>query len=288
MAVASAYILRCKGVLLVKALITLIAWLILSLAVLSCAQPAPLATPDIPATVAAQVAERMAAIPTVAADPVATPAPTYTPYPTPTRASTATPYPTATPRPTYTPYPTPTAWPTYTPYPIPTPEPIPTATPLPTIDAGAIRWKSVSPRPHYRLEIPEDWYLEFDEAQTLDLSSAVCYTTYGADVCIYSSYSSSGWASHITPETIADIDIEASRADNPGLRVLSVLALPSGERRTEVSLPGTDEYCAGLMYGRHILTPTDYYTIWVEVCDDYHEFYDVDFVDRLLSSFTYQ
>lgn len=288
MAVASAYILRCKGVLLVKALITLTAWLMLSLAVLSCAQPAPLATPDIPATVAAQVAERMAAIPTVAADPVATPAPTYTPYPTPTLTPTATPYPTATPRPTYTPYPTPTALPTYTPYPIPTPEPIPTATPLPTIAAGTIRWKSVSPRPHYRLEIPADWYLEFDEAQTLDLSSAVCYTTYGADVCIYSSYSSSGWASHITPETIADIDIEASRADNPGLRVLSVLALPSGERRTEVSLPGTDEYCAGLMYGRHILTPTDYYTIWVEVCDGYHEFYDVDFVDRLLSSFTYQ
>ena len=139
MAVASAYILRCKGVLLVQALITLTAWLMLSLAVLSCAQPAPLATPDIPATVAAQVAERMAAIPTVAADPVATPAPTYTPYPTPTLASTATPYPTATPRPTYTPYPTPTALPTYTPYPIPTPEPIPTATPLPTIAAGAIR-----------------------------------------------------------------------------------------------------------------------------------------------------
>ena len=288
MAVARAYILRCKGVLLVQALITLTAWLMLSLAVLSCDQPAPLATPDIPATVAAQVAERMAAIPTVAADPVATPAPTYTPYPTPTLTPTATPYPTATPRPTYTPYPTPTAWPTYTPYPIPTPEPIPTATPLPTIAAGAIRWKSVSPRPFYRLEIPGDWYLETDEAQTLDLSSAVCYTTYGADVCIYSTYSSSGWASDITPETIADIDIEANREGYPGLRVLSVLALPSGERRTEVSLPGTDEYCAGLMYGRHILTPTDYYTIWVTVCDGLHEFYDVDFVDRLLSSFTYQ
>ena len=288
MAVARAYILRCKGVLLVQALITLTAWLILSLAVLSCAQPAPLATPDIPATVAAQVAERMAAIPTVAADPVATPAPTYTPYPTPTLTPTATPYPTATPRPTYTPYPTTTAWPTYTPYPIPTPEPIPTATPLPTIAAGAIRWKSVSPRPHYRLEIPADWYLDIDNAETLDFRSAVCYTAYSADICIYSTYSSSGWVSGITPETIADIDIEAARADDPGLRVLSVRALPSGERRTEVSLPGTDEYCAGLMYGRHILTPTDYYTIWVTVCDGVHEFYDVDFVDRLLSSFTYQ
>lgn len=288
MAVASAYILRCKGVLLVQALITLTAWLMLSLAVLSCAQPAPLATPDIPATVAAQVAERMAAIPTVAADPVATPAPTYTPYPTPTLTPTATPYPTATPRPTYTPYPTPTALPTYTPYPIPTPEPIPTATPLPTIAAGAIRWKSVSPRPFYRLEIPEDWYLETDDAATLDLRSTVCYAAYSAGICIYSEYSSSGWASHISPETIADIDIEANREGYPGLRVLSVRALPSGERRTEVSLPGTDEYCAGLMYGRHILTPTDYYTIWVDVCDGYHEFYDVDFVDRLLSSFTYQ
>ena len=42
------------------------------------------------------------------------------------------------------------------------------------------------------------------------------------------------------------------------------------------------------MYGRHILTPTDYYTIRVGVCDGYHEIYDVDFVDRLLSTFTYQ
>lgn len=288
MAVASAYILRCKGVLLAKVLIALTAWLILSLSALSCAQPAPPATLDIPATVAAQVAERMAAIPTVAAYPVATPAPTYTPYPPPTPEPTATPYPTATPRPTYTPYPPPTALPTYTPYPIPTQEPIPTDTPQPTIDAGAIRWKSVSPRPYYSLEIPADWFLETDDAETQDWRSLVCYTTYGADICIYSTYSSSGWASHIAPETIADIDIEAARADNPGLRVLSVLALPSGERRTEVSLPGTDEYCAGLMYGRHILTPTDYYTIWVEICDGYHEIYDVDFVDRLLSSFIYQ
>lgn len=139
MAVASAYILRCKGVLLAKVLIAFIACLILSLSALSCAQPAPPATPDLPATVAAQVAERMAAIPTVAAYPVATPAPTYTPYPTPTPAPTATPYPTATPRPTYTPYPPPTALPTSTPYPIPTQAPIPTDTPQPTIDAGAIR-----------------------------------------------------------------------------------------------------------------------------------------------------
>ena len=271
-----------------KVLIALTAWLILSLSALSCTQPAPPATPDVPATVAAQVAERMADIPTVAAYPVATPAPTYTPYPTPTPAPTATPYPTATPRPTYTPYPPPTALPTYTPYPIPTQEPIPTDTPQPTIDAGAIRWKSVAPRPYYSLEIPADWYLETDDAETPELRSTVCYAAYSADICIYSEYSSSGWASHISPETIADIDIEANREGYPGLRVLSVLALPSGERRTEVSFPGSDEYCAGLMYGRHILTPTDYYTIWVTVCDGVHEFYDVDFVDRLLSSFTYQ
>ena len=90
----------------------------------------PLPTPDIPATVTAQVQAHLDAVPTATSLPTQTPYPTYTPYPTPTEVPTATHYPTATPRPTYTPYPT--ATPTPTPTAMPTPTPLPTATPVPT------------------------------------------------------------------------------------------------------------------------------------------------------------
>ncbi len=80
-------------------------------ALTACAAPEP--TPDIPATVAAQVQAQLTAIPT------ATPPPTNTPYPT------------FTPKPTYTPYPTLTPLPTYTPYPTATPPP---ELPTPTLD----------------------------------------------------------------------------------------------------------------------------------------------------------
>ena len=100
-------------------------------AALACAPPPPTpiptATPDIPATVTAQVA----AVPTATAYPTNTPHPTVTPRPT------VTPDPTNTPRPTYTLYPTPTAVPTAPPY--PTNTPYPTVTPRPTY----------SPRPTY-------------------------------------------------------------------------------------------------------------------------------------------
>ena len=89
-------------------------------ALLGCATPQPAPTPDIPATVTAQVQAHLDESLTATAYPTHTPYPTVTAYPTPTKSPTATPYPTATPRPTYTPYPT------------ATPTPAPTATPTPT------------------------------------------------------------------------------------------------------------------------------------------------------------
>ena len=124
---------------MVKVFPALVALLIFSLTAVACAQPAPMPTPNIPATVEA----RLSQVPTATPYPTATPRPTHTPYPTPTARPTATAYPTATPRPTYTryptpthlptytPYPTATAYPTYTPYPTPTPTPRPTAAPPP-------------------------------------------------------------------------------------------------------------------------------------------------------------
>ena len=97
--------------------------------------PVPTATPDIPATVTAQVA----AVPTATAYPTNTPFPTATPRPT------VTPYPTNTPRPTYTPYPTSTPVPTATPY--PTNTPYPTATPRPTYSPRPTYTPRPTPRP---------------------------------------------------------------------------------------------------------------------------------------------
>lgn len=93
-------------------------------------------TPNVPATVQAEVANQLAAAPT------ATAWPTHTPYPTATAYPTSTPYPTATPVPTASPYPTATPYPTYTPYPTPTQAatatPQPTYTPYPTPTPGVV------------------------------------------------------------------------------------------------------------------------------------------------------
>ena len=260
---------------------------LLLLAAVACAQfaptpePFPTATLDIPATVAAQVTELMAAIPTTTPYPTATPAPTYTPNPT------------ATPLPTYTPYPTPTAahtatpYPTYTPYPPLNLAPTPTNPPQPTVMETAIRWKLVSPRDYYSLEVPADWYLENDEPETRDFQGRVDYGVDTAGVYIHDAYSSSGWNYDFTVEKMVEQDLEFARETWPGLRVLSVVPSSFGEHRTESSFPGSADSCAGLLYGRHILTPSYSYTLWVEVCDGQNEFYDIEFADRLLSSFTY-
>lgn len=95
----------------------------------ACTVPQPTTpppTPDVPATVTAQVQAYLDAVPTDTPLPTQTPYPTYTPYPTPTEVSTATPYP------TYTPYPTPTR------RPFPTASPTPTATPVPTYKWGVL------------------------------------------------------------------------------------------------------------------------------------------------------
>ena len=114
--------------------------------VLGCATPAP-ATPDIPATVTAQVQDHLAAIPTDTPSPTYTPYPTATALPAPTQAATATPYPTSTPRPTYTPYPTFTPTPTPTPVPTATPTPTPTPTPTATPTASPTPVPTATPTP---------------------------------------------------------------------------------------------------------------------------------------------
>ena len=104
----------------------------------ACSNTLPPATPDIPATVTAQVAQQLADLPTATALPTVTPLPTPTDIPTPTTEPTLRPSP--TPVPTATPTPTPTATLTPTPRPTNTPRPVvpvviapPTLLPVPTI-----------------------------------------------------------------------------------------------------------------------------------------------------------
>ena len=92
---------------------------ILLMGVITACQQAlpPQSTPDIPATVTAQVKQQLAQ-PTPTVPPTATaPTATLRPSATPTAYPTYTPVPTYTPYPTYTPQPTVTAYPTYTPQP---------------------------------------------------------------------------------------------------------------------------------------------------------------------------
>ena len=153
--------------------------------------PPPTATPDIPATVTAQLRSHLAAIPT------ATPAPTYTPYPTPTKSPTATPYPTATPRPTYTLYPTPT--------------PRPTATSVPEVI-----WETVSDDAgSYTIRIPEHWILDSVEIYEDGKSSLTVWKSSDGDVtssvkAIYSEY---GWIANSEMASKSDFDERVASAD---------------------------------------------------------------------------
>ena len=137
-----------------KALVSIIALVILSLTAVSCAQPVA---------------------PTATAYPTYTPAPTYTPYPTLTDLPTHTPYPTPEPLPTHTPYPTPTALPTYTPYPaptsLPTHTPYPTYTPYPTVTVTPFPSPTPVPeetsyrtytsfRDRFEVSIPDNWIVD--------------------------------------------------------------------------------------------------------------------------------
>ena len=103
----------------------------------------PTPTPDIPATVEAGIKAAMAALPTATPvltptpEPTATPTPEPTLTPTPTATATATPTPTPTPVPTDTPTPSPTALPT----PIPPPD---LATMIERVKSGVVRIETYS------------------------------------------------------------------------------------------------------------------------------------------------
>ena len=115
----------------------ILAFLFLTVAMLlvgGCADEQASSSPNIAATVEAQVSATLSA---TEPDPTFTPAPTPTPTPTPTMT------PEPTPSPTHTPFPAPTLTPTPTSTPTPTPDPAliaylvslmqqPTATPMPT------------------------------------------------------------------------------------------------------------------------------------------------------------
>jgi hypothetical protein len=129
---------------MIKAMRCILPWSLLLLLLAACTtEPEEVDTPNVPATVQAEVANQLAAAPT------ATPWPTHTPYPTATAYPTSTPYPTGTPLPTASPYPTATPYPTYTPYPTPrpaaTPRPLPTYTPYPTPTPPATTTQQAAP-----------------------------------------------------------------------------------------------------------------------------------------------
>ena len=146
-----------------KALVSIIALVILSLTAVSCAQPvAPTATAYPTYTPA----------PTYTPYPTLTALPTHTPYPTPTALPTHTPYPTLEPLPTHTPYPTPTALPTYTPYPTATPAPTYTPIPTPTLKPTPTRLpEKVAYRRYtiwihqFEVSIPSDWDATYEDDQ---------------------------------------------------------------------------------------------------------------------------
>ena len=123
----------------------------------ACQQPEvmpPTPTPDLPATVAAGIAQAIDRIPTVSPRPTVTPPPTATPPAAPTLLPTASPQPaptlppTVTPQPTASPQPAPTLRPTVTPQPTASPQPAPpTATPQPTAPPTATPYPTATAIP---------------------------------------------------------------------------------------------------------------------------------------------
>lgn len=155
-----------------KALVFIIALVILSLTAVSCAQPvAPTATayPTYTPAPTHTPYPTLAALPTYTPYPTLSPLPTHTPYPTPTALPTYTPYPTLEQLPTHTPYPTPTALPTYTPYPTATPAPtytpIPTPVliPTPTRSPSSANYRTYTSYRHsFGVSVPNDWDIDYD------------------------------------------------------------------------------------------------------------------------------
>lgn len=301
-----------------KALGSLIVLATIFLAVAACAQSAPTATPDVPATVEAQIVERLASIPTATAYPTLTPAPTYTLYPTATPRPTATFYPTLKPLPTYTPYPTVTPYPTATPYPTLTPRPTPTnaptATPYPTYTPyptftpiprptntprpfptptptrEAIGWRNVYPFNNFSLRIPYRWQLSWHHSEGPGRGATYSDTEKSARVRIYSGFSMEGWAG-LSIERYTNSEIQRYRRSEhyPGFRVISRQNVSTEAARIKARYYSpSSSACGGVIHSLFAVTTFYIYTVQLLVCDHAEEKYDDDFADELLSSFSYQ
>lgn len=296
-----------------KALVSLIVLATTFLAAVACAQSAPTATPDVPATVEAQLAARLASIPTATAYPTPTPAPTYTLYPTTTPRPTATFYPTLTPLPTYTPYPTVTPYPTHTPYPTPTKAPTatryPTYTPYPTYTSvprptntprprptptptrEAIGWRWVNPLSSFHLKIPYRWQLSWHHAEELGAGGATYADTENSvRVRIYSGFRQEGWA-NLSIERYTNIEIQRYRESDsyPGFRLISQQNVSAEATRIKARYYSPrSRVCGGVIHSLFAVTTFYIYTVQLLVCERAEEKYDDDFADELLLSFGYR
>lgn len=131
-----------------KALVPIVALVILALTIVACTQPAPAAT----------------------ALPTHTPYPTYTPYPT------LEPLPTHTPYPTYTPYPTPTPAAKSVPAPTNTPQPIqPGRTLDDAVEAGGVLQGSNGTEIVVLSINPTAWAWIADVSPSIDLNGGEYY-----------------------------------------------------------------------------------------------------------------
>lgn len=256
-------------------------------------------TPDIGATVAALVEQRMASIPTPTNHPTLTPAPTYTPYPSPTSYPSPTPQPTATFYPTYTPYPTPasiptaTPYPTYTPYPTPTPElrPTPTLTPWP----DSYLWETyTSPHSGFVLSYPYDWVAIGSENEPQGNYAwfthfSVYSPDFEADVSVLTSYSFIGW--DYGPGSYADLVSERLRQSAEekaygleSLTVTSLTALSPTVVDVEMELRW-ENGCAQTRYERYFALYRYEYQVTVSVCRSSDYRYDADLAREILDRF---
>lgn len=240
-----------------------VALLLLMAACTSEPEPATVASPDVQATVQAEVAAALASAPTSTPWPTNTPYPTHTPYPTATPYPPPAALPTNTPWPTHTPYPTATPYPTHTPYPTPTQAatqtPLPTYTPYPTPVRATTATQQVAPTPTVpvRPHLESDSYVERD---TTDRSNQILSThILGGTNC----------------DRVADLSRELSREqDNAILKVYDMRIVVSNSRRVE---------CAGeAKWSRGDNTSI---IIFVESDGDGDEFYGYRFQSRGFEGF---
>ena len=280
-----------------QALVMLIALVaVLATALTACTAPPPAPTPDIPATVTAQVRTHLDSVPTATPLPTHTPYPTATPYPTPTALATYTPYPTATPRPTlvalptHTPYLTATPRPTYTPahtasfMPMPT-IPVPTPTPY---GNSLFDWTVVEPLGWYSLELPASVSAPEHFPPPQDNYYGVVSHTMGWETVIisvvYAEYPDTGTVGYSAAEAAAWYFDSTSTWDT---FVMEELVAPSNSTRRSHYTYTDDEFCSGDGYGLHVIKPIREIHVLVEICDAAPEQYNEAFADRILNSFAY-